>query len=205
MHPLGRPKDLQKREQILQAATALFLQLGYDGCSMNKIATYAGVTKLTVYNHFQDKENLFVCAIERACDQNIAPEQLELNANSNFMAALTLICEHCLRVVYLPEALKLEYLMLQLAANQNELATKFFNASHRRMQLVIEQFMARAAQLGFIREDQPAKQNQLLMSLLCGLHFHHVLLGVREIPTAQERQCTVEHAIGIFMQHYQPA
>ena len=49
---VGRPKDLEKRQQILNAAKNLFLKCGYHGSSMNQIAQEAGVTKLTVYNHF---------------------------------------------------------------------------------------------------------------------------------------------------------
>ncbi len=53
---VGRPKDLEKRKRILESAKILFLECGYHGCSMNKIAQKADVTKLTVYNHFQDKK-----------------------------------------------------------------------------------------------------------------------------------------------------
>jgi AcrR family transcriptional regulator len=62
--PVGRPKDLEKRQRILSVAKALFLAHGYHASSMNQIAREAGVTKLTVYNHFQDKATLFSCAIE---------------------------------------------------------------------------------------------------------------------------------------------
>lgn len=65
--PVGRPKDLEKRQRILNAAKQLFLQHGYHGSSMNQIALKAGVTKLTVYNHFQDKATLFSCAVEETC------------------------------------------------------------------------------------------------------------------------------------------
>lgn len=65
----GRPKDLEKRARILQAAKAIFLKSGYHGTSMNLIAQEAGVTKLTVYNHFQDKANLFICAITETCER----------------------------------------------------------------------------------------------------------------------------------------
>ena len=36
---------------------------------MDHIAKEAHVTKLTVYNHFQDKANLFSCAIEETCEK----------------------------------------------------------------------------------------------------------------------------------------
>ena len=54
----GSRADL-KRRLILDAATALFLAYGYDGTSMDDIATRAGVSKPTVYKHFADKERLF--------------------------------------------------------------------------------------------------------------------------------------------------
>jgi len=60
----GRPKDLAKREAILEASKALFVRLGFDAVSMDQIAAEAGVSKLTVYSHFGDKETLFAAAVQ---------------------------------------------------------------------------------------------------------------------------------------------
>ena len=54
-----------KPEQILQGAMQVFLQHGYSGTSMDRVAAQAGVSKHTIYNHFQGKEGLFVALIER--------------------------------------------------------------------------------------------------------------------------------------------
>ncbi|NJL40610.1 MAG: TetR/AcrR family transcriptional regulator [Leptolyngbyaceae cyanobacterium RM2_2_4] len=54
-----------KPEQILQGAFQVFLQHGYAGTSMDRVATEAGVSKHTIYNHFQGKEGLFIALIER--------------------------------------------------------------------------------------------------------------------------------------------
>ncbi|NEQ24028.1 MAG: TetR/AcrR family transcriptional regulator, partial [Microcoleus sp. SIO2G3] len=54
-----------KPEQILQGAMQVFLQHGYRGTSMDRVAAQAGVSKHTIYNHFQGKEGLFVALIER--------------------------------------------------------------------------------------------------------------------------------------------
>ncbi len=199
---VGRPKDLQKRERILLAAKQLFLQQGYDGSSMHKIAEMAGVTKLTVYNHFQDKATLFVHAIVHACDQHIIPAELEINKNTNFNKALTYICEQCLYISYLPEALKLEHLMLQLAADNHPLTEKFFNASHRRLNLRVTDFFSHAVQLGFVRPENPQRLTEVLMSQLCGLRFRYVLLGMEPIPDAAERAEIVADAIELFMLKY---
>ncbi|MGW2252389.1 TetR/AcrR family transcriptional regulator [Kitasatospora sp. NPDC001660] len=45
---------------ITRAATAVFGREGYVRASMDAIAAEAGVSKRTVYNHFADKETLFL-------------------------------------------------------------------------------------------------------------------------------------------------
>lgn len=55
----------EKREQILQGAIQVFLNHGYAGTSMDRVATAAGVSKQTIYSHFQDKEGLFTALVER--------------------------------------------------------------------------------------------------------------------------------------------
>ena len=51
-----------KRQGILEAATRLFTEQGYDGTSVDDIAAEAGVSKQTVYSHFGNKEKLFGAA-----------------------------------------------------------------------------------------------------------------------------------------------
>ncbi|ENW02099.1 TetR family transcriptional regulator [Acinetobacter calcoaceticus] len=165
----GRPKDLEKRARILQAAKAIFLKSGYHGTSMNQIAQEAGVTKLTVYNHFQDKANLFICAITETCEESLCTKQFELDASADFYQALFIVCSRALQIIYSPEALKLEHVLFELAAEQSPLALQFFDASHTRLQNQLAEFLQKAAQLGFIQTDNPTYQTELLMSLLLGV------------------------------------
>ena len=64
----GRPKDMAKRQAILEAAKILFLSNGYANTSMDAVALEAGVSKLTVYSHFTDKETLFTAAVVAKCE-----------------------------------------------------------------------------------------------------------------------------------------
>ena len=64
----------EKREQILQGATTVFLQHGYAGTSMDRVAAAAGVSKQTIYSHFQDKEGLFTALIERVTIERLQHE-----------------------------------------------------------------------------------------------------------------------------------
>jgi len=70
---MGQPKppradrqlSPEKAEAILEGGMQEFLAHGYAATSMDRVATSAGVSKATVYSHFQDKEGLFTTLIQR--------------------------------------------------------------------------------------------------------------------------------------------
>ncbi|HBN5965125.1 TPA: TetR/AcrR family transcriptional regulator [Acinetobacter baumannii] len=198
----GRPKDLEKRARILQAAKAIFLKSGYHGTSMNQIAQEAGVTKLTVYNHFQDKVNLFICAITETCEETLCTKQFDLDTSADFYQTLFIVCSRALQIIYSPEALKLDHVLLELAAEQNPLALQFFEASHTRMENQLAEFFQKAAQLGFIQADDPIYQTELLLTLLLGVRHHKVLLGITAAPNTQELEQIIRDAINLFLLKY---
>lgn len=199
----GRPKDLEKRAKILQAAKSIFLKSGYHAANMNQIAKEAGVTKLTVYNHFQDKANLFICAIEETCEESICAKEFVLTAETNFEQALYLMCHRALSIIYLPEALKLDRVLFELAAEQSPLTQQFFDASHTRMCNVWCDFFQQAIALKFIQADEPLAQTELILSLMLGTRHHRVLLGLDAVPTITEIDQSIQQAIALFLLKYQ--
>ncbi|WP_063748448.1 TetR/AcrR family transcriptional regulator [Fischerella sp. PCC 9605] len=64
------PAVTPKQEQILQGAMRVFLKAGYAGTSMDRVSAEAGVSKQTIYSHFQDKEGLFKALMERVTIAN---------------------------------------------------------------------------------------------------------------------------------------
>jgi AcrR family transcriptional regulator len=66
---------MEKRAAILTAAKSLFIRNAFAGTSMDAIAADAGVSKLTVYSHFGDKDNLFREVI-RSRIQDLLPEDI---------------------------------------------------------------------------------------------------------------------------------
>ncbi|MBT2384333.1 TetR/AcrR family transcriptional regulator [Streptomyces sp. ISL-11] len=70
----GRP---EKRAAIDRAACAVFGREGYTRASVDAIAAEAGVSKRTIYNHHQDKEQLFLSVL-RESTLAVAAHQKEL-------------------------------------------------------------------------------------------------------------------------------
>ncbi|MEO8319513.1 MAG: TetR/AcrR family transcriptional regulator [Bradyrhizobium sp.] len=63
--PAAAEEDSAKRRQILDGARKVFMDLGFDGASMNEIARAAGVSKGTLYVYFADKNRLFEAIVQQ--------------------------------------------------------------------------------------------------------------------------------------------
>lgn len=49
----------ERRRQLLDSAEAVFAAEGFHGASMNDVAAHAGVTKPVLYQHFDNKHDLY--------------------------------------------------------------------------------------------------------------------------------------------------
>ncbi len=197
-NPVGRPKDLEKHHDILQSARTLFLELGYDGSTMEHIAKHAGVSKLTVYKHFHDKESLFTHVIQQVCDEYVSAYTWELNQETDFKKQLMQFNQELLHLVYLPESLKLEYLLLRLASEKSPLLNPFYTASHSRINQLWQQFFQQSIDLKLIPALDIEQNILIIGSLLLGLRHHHVLLGQRPIPTAEQQHDIAQQTTELF-------
>ena len=73
----------RRRPLILDAASGLFLEHGYDGTSMDAVARAAGVTKPVVYACFTGKEELFEALLEREETRVLETIQGSLPSDAN--------------------------------------------------------------------------------------------------------------------------
>ena len=63
--PTGPQKgQCAKRVSILDAAADVFCREGFGGASIDEIAAEACVSRQTVYNHYHDKETLFMAVVD---------------------------------------------------------------------------------------------------------------------------------------------
>jgi len=62
---MARPLSTHAHEQVLDVALRLFAERGIDGASMDAIAEASGVSKATIYNHWQDKDALCLEVLAR--------------------------------------------------------------------------------------------------------------------------------------------
>lgn len=60
MENMGFVKNNGTKEKILKASKKLFSELGYKGASVRKIASEVGIRESAIYNHYKNKEEIFL-------------------------------------------------------------------------------------------------------------------------------------------------
>jgi AcrR family transcriptional regulator len=65
--PTRRLSRVDRREQILAAATKAFARSGYAATSLNEVAAEAGISHVILYRHFDSKADLYRAVLNRAC------------------------------------------------------------------------------------------------------------------------------------------
>jgi TetR/AcrR family transcriptional repressor of mexJK operon len=201
------PRSVRKRRAILEAATAVFLQNGYRGTSMDEIAALARVSKQTVYKHFADKEALFTeivsSAVDAAGDPVFAhPLSLE---DADLKAELHALARRQLGEVMQPRLMQLRRLVIGEANRFPELGRAFYERGARRSMSALAAAFERLAARGALRADDPevaaAHFNWLVMSAPVN---RAMLLGDDGIPTAAELDRYAESGVRAFLAAYGP-
>jgi len=121
---IGRPRldaSADIGPGILRAATECFTQTGYEGCNVDDIARRAGVSKKTIYAHFESKENLLREVI-RAWGQARGEEMAQLSLPAGDLRARLIFCAEAIsRVALSPESISFERMLPHLTDRLPEL------------------------------------------------------------------------------------
>lgn len=209
--PLSIPDDATndtpagKVGQILDAARHLFLEQGYGNTSMDGVAKRAGVSKATLYVHFENKERLFaevVASARSSLHQSLAAIARDEQAEP--AETLRLIGQQCLRFVTTQNVLTLFRAVIGETQRFPELGQKVFQTGSSNIHNIITESIARAAARGLLNvPDARMAAGQFIALTKSELHLH-CLLDPSYVASDAAIARNVEAAVAVFMSHYGP-
>ncbi|WP_448106537.1 TetR/AcrR family transcriptional regulator [Pseudomonas azerbaijanoccidentalis] len=200
----GRPKDLVKRQAILDAAKTLFLSKGYANTSMDAVAAEAGVSKLTVYSHFNDKETLFSAAVVAKCEEQLPPLFFELPEGVAVETVLLNIARGFHHLINSDESLNLHRLIMALGSQDPNLSLIFFEAGPQRMLDGMERLLSKVNESGVLSIDKPRNAAEHFFCLLKGAANFRLLFGCGEPLDDEAAESHVLEVVELFMRAYRP-
>ena len=187
---LKEPRQLspEKAEAILAGGMQEFLAHGYAGTSMDRIATAAGVSKATVYSHFQDKEGLFTALIEQLVQGKFrslfdpSPENLQLEPR----IFLRELANRFLDIsVNEPEFLNFMRLIVGESGRFPQLARAFVRNIERNSFGMLQQYLAACPQLKLA--DPEATARIFIGAVVHFLIVQEMLHGKDIVPMERDR------------------
>jgi len=195
----GRPKDLAKRASILDAAKGLFLEQGYQGVSMDQIAAAAGVSKLTVYSHFGDKDSLFAEAVAAKCREAVPDDLFANPPEGPLREQLRAIGQAFFALVTSEEAISMHRMMNTPGTAENALRELFWNAGPQRLQAAFARFLQDRMAEGRLRVDDVALAASQFFCLLKGELHPMMACGLCARPRPEEVDRHVDATVDFFL------
>lgn len=198
----GRPKDHEKAKAILDAAEKLFMFHGYELTSMDAIAKDAGVSKLTIYSHFDNKETLFRHVIERKCEEHHMPENMLELAQLPPQQGLHLIAMNFMSLIYSNEALSMFRILQSESVRHPNVAQIFYEAGPLRTIEAFEKLLTAWDSKGALRIEKPRQAVNHFYSLLKGEMHMLLMLNLTSHPGKDWMQNHAEECVSFFLCAY---
>jgi TetR/AcrR family transcriptional regulator, mexJK operon transcriptional repressor len=208
MEPITEPRTTARSEHkhraIQQAGTEVFLELGYGAATMELIAAKAGVSKQTVYNHFQSKDGLFKATVEDLTSALMAPLVMRDPSKSTPQRLLRALGQDFLTLMLRPSSLALYRLLVAESARFSEFGTAIYAVGAGRMLAMLADYLAWETENGRLYVTEPVFAAEIFVGMLAGRLQLRALLGVTPAPAEAELMRRADHAVTCFLTLYAP-
>lgn len=181
------PRVARSRTRVLDAATAILVELGPRAVTVDAVAERSGVAKSTLYRHWASRQELLV-DVMRANVPDVAPPDRELP----FADALRTLVHDLAVVLSDPEWRAIMPAMVSLQQHLPELADVFHDDQHEKFEILAD-VLALGAREGAIPVDV---DTDLAAHLLIGPIVFAVLSGRERIDDV------VDFAVDRFLASY---
>lgn len=197
----NRPLNEKKREAILKAAIEEFHTKGYDGSSMDTISKKANVSKATVYNHFKNKEKLFLALADILLTRLEESFRYEYNHDKTIEVQLQEIIYKDLRFLNDKENTKLIHIMMIVMIQKNNIGLKLINKSKDVGLDMTAMWFEKAKKDGKLMFDDSLFVAKQFIGMIKSFAFLPQMYGAPKL-TQREENTLVKNAIDMIIKLY---
>ncbi len=200
-----RTRSESKHQAIIDVATEVFREHGFERASMSEICARVGGSKATLYSHFASKELLFLEVVVRGFDQEFETifRRLEAEDDSDVGAALSELGKRLLSFIFSPDFVPLRRLVFAEQENR-EFGRTAYASGPKRGNEMIAAYLARSMARGHLRCGDANVAAWQLQALLQAELFYPVFMGAKDEVSEAEIDVCVRHAVDVFMRAYAP-
>lgn len=191
----------RKRLDILNAAETLFFQQGFEQTSMDQVASLAGASKRTVYNHFENKGVLFQAILVFMFEKVRQEKAVIFNKQHPIAEQLTQIAVQEVALLTSEEFLKIAKVAFMQMLQQPDLAKSLANNSMGCMQDLVA-FLEAASDAHVLHIDDAEFAAKQFVYQLKSLIFYPLLYGF-ERQNGDTEEKVISETVKMFLARYQ--
>ena len=164
----GRPVNEALSQTIVEAASELFVELGFQATTLDKVAQRAKISKLSIYRHFENKEALFSAAIVAGCHQLFAPQALLEGVEGSVEDQLMVVGSLLLHTLLRPDVSSVEAMVMADKTNQKSLSKLHYEAGPAHVITQIEALLRQLHAKALLNVPDPLQSARLFAALFKG-------------------------------------
>ena len=192
--PKVRVPAATRKAGIIQSATALFGEKGFNGTKTREIAARAGVSEALIFKHFPSKGELYGAILAKKSPIPELLDRIKIKAKQkNDTEVFTIIAQSI--VGGAPDE-KLMRLILFSALENHELSDMFFRNHIRHFYDVLAAYIKQRIEDGAFQRVEPLVAARAFMGMLI---YHRLLTVLFQATLPQEPQEIVRTFVTVFM------
>lgn len=222
---MARVKTNERREAILDAATAVFKEMSFDRASMDIIAARVGSSKATIYRYFESKEVLFKELIQRTANNNGSlmmemvkksgginagdspneqPIDLKgiLNPEAEIKPTLIKFAVHVLTNFYTPQSLAVQRMIIGACVNPEVGRAYYENATVKSMKYIQDFFKVHISAGRMLSYDPRVMSRHFMALITAEVRQEGLYNLIDEIPLKEANEIATR-SIEAFLRAYQ--
>jgi TetR/AcrR family transcriptional repressor of mexJK operon len=186
--------------KILDAATELFLRVGYEQASIDAILVQSGGSKSTLYAYFPTKQDLFRSVIDNVVDNSDVGFALDVSGNARLV--LTEFAVSRQRVVLSPRHRAVVGLVIAERDRFPDLAAIYWERGPQKSQRLLATYLEALKHREILAVDDAEEAAEFFVGMLFQRWYKQLLYVSMPVPTEAALRARAERVVARFWAAY---
>ncbi len=192
-------KANDRRAVIIEAATELFTQHGFEHTSLDMVIALSGGSKRAIYEHFDDKQGLLHAVAVELIDRVLQPIFTAQIDQQDERVALQAIGNSFLKAMISKQGIAIIKELIAQTNNTPDLGVKIWQIGPAKVQQQLAHYLEHLNQTGrFVIADTHLASRQFLSLVKSDFHLQHLMGAVNTLDDATINQ-HVEQSVEVFL------
>lgn len=193
------PKDIA----ILEAATELFLENGYQNVSITNIMERAGCSRETIYRYFKGKDDIFASITALQMQSYLETmESITTGESTDLREGLFNWSVSLLESVTAEAYVRFRRLVISEVNNRPDHGKLYFDLTYSKGTEAVSEFFKIFQQQGKLKPVEPRRLARYFVGMLLYDLMHMRVLGVRETPAGSQIKKLAARTVDDFLLGY---